>query len=171
MSKPIRAEDLFAAVEAHPKLRLDPQVAAKSPDDEPSPSVPTPLQVEATPSTGPQFDLDRALSSVGGDTSLLGELIEIFLDECPRYAAQIDDAIRREDTDAVRRVAHSLKNSLGYFAHESIAAATAEIQDLAPEAPIEELAARWHQVSLRLSELRRELTQFLETKPPIERAS
>jgi HPt (histidine-containing phosphotransfer) domain-containing protein len=48
-----------------------------------------------------------------GDEDLLGELIDLFMDEAPGRIAGMRDAIAREDWPALSSWAHSLKGSCG----------------------------------------------------------
>ena len=61
--------------------------------------------------------LDRAiaLSRVGGDTELLQEMAQIYLEECPGQMEAVRAAVAARDAKAVERSAHSLKGSVGNF--------------------------------------------------------
>jgi protein-histidine pros-kinase len=52
---------------------------------------------------------------VGGDESLLDELIEVFFNEYPVLAARLTEALGRGDLASLREPAHTLKGSLGYL--------------------------------------------------------
>jgi HPt (histidine-containing phosphotransfer) domain-containing protein len=66
----------------------------------------------------PAFDavLERALRHTGGDRELLGQMAGIFLDTLPSMVDQLRRAVAQRQTATVRRLAHSLKGSCGYFA-------------------------------------------------------
>jgi len=61
--------------------------------------------------------LDRAtvLECVGGDQALLAEIIQLFLSQCPRWLAEIRNAIERGDATRLRNAAHTLKGAVGNF--------------------------------------------------------
>ena len=61
------------------------------------------------------WDYAAALERVGGDESLLGELIAVFFEEYPKSAARLTQSLSQNDFGALREVAHSLKGSLGYL--------------------------------------------------------
>ncbi len=65
---------------------------------------------EVAPAT---LDLDDALEQVGGDRALLLELAAIFLDEAPKWARDIREAVEAGDPDRLRRAAHTLKGATG----------------------------------------------------------
>lgn len=65
--------------------------------------------------------LDRAiaLSRVGGDSELLQEMAQLFLEECPSQMEAIREAVGQRDPKAIERSAHSLKGSVGNFGAEA----------------------------------------------------
>ena len=63
----------------------------------------------------PSFDLSEALERVDGDRELLGELAGLFLDSCPIYLANIQQALQQGDAQALAFSAHALKGSIGNF--------------------------------------------------------
>jgi|SRR5215472_14027090 HPt (histidine-containing phosphotransfer) domain-containing protein len=69
-----------------------------------------------------------ALERVGGDESLLVELIAIFFEEYPKFASRLTQSLSQKDFGALREAAHSLKGSLGY-----LGAASGEAMALAVE--------------------------------------
>lgn len=61
------------------------------------------------------LDRQEALSRVGGDIELLREIAVLFMDECPRALAEMQDAIERGDAVKLESAAHALKGSVGNF--------------------------------------------------------
>jgi len=61
--------------------------------------------------------IDRAalLEGVDGSMPLLRELIRLFLADSPKRLAEIKEAVRLGDAEALRRAAHTLKGSVGNF--------------------------------------------------------
>jgi CheY-like chemotaxis protein/HPt (histidine-containing phosphotransfer) domain-containing protein len=93
-SKPLRGQELFQAMEAH------------VPRGAPARS--------AAPAENPQeqiLDREKALAGVGGDAGLLAELARLFRAECPRWLADVRDAVARQDGKQLRRTAHALKGT------------------------------------------------------------
>jgi PAS domain S-box-containing protein len=104
ISKPVQAAELWEAVR---KLVPGAAVAA------------------APAAAAPPLALDRArvLARLGGDEELLKELVGLFLADCPRLLADIDDALARGDAAKLRLTAHALKGAAGHFG----AAATVDV--------------------------------------------
>jgi len=61
------------------------------------------------------WDYAAALERLGGDEPLLVELITIFFQEYPKFAARLTQSLSQKDFAGVREAAHSLKGSLGYL--------------------------------------------------------
>jgi two-component system sensor histidine kinase/response regulator len=93
MSKPITPDELFRAV-------------AKI--------APAPDRAIAEPNEG-IVDRSAILAQVDGDTELLTELVDLFLDTYPSLLGEIRQGIRDQVPSRVSEAAHSLKGALGNF--------------------------------------------------------
>jgi two-component system, sensor histidine kinase and response regulator len=62
------------------------------------------------------IDRDEVLERVAGDKELLNELIDLFIEDCPRLLAQVEQAIREQDPVRLEKAAHTLKGSVANFA-------------------------------------------------------
>jgi CheY-like chemotaxis protein len=62
-----------------------------------------------------QLDESLALSRVGGDSELLKEVVELFLDDYPSTFEKIRSAVASRDASALEHHAHSLKGSVSTF--------------------------------------------------------
>lgn len=60
----------------------------------------------------PAFDYEEAMAQVGGSDELLAELIEVFRGEYPPLLDAIEQAIARQQADALMEAAHTLKGSV-----------------------------------------------------------
>jgi signal transduction histidine kinase/DNA-binding response OmpR family regulator len=56
------------------------------------------------------------LERVGDDRVLLGEIVVLFRESCPKQLADLRQAVARRDPAAVERVAHTIKGSVGNLA-------------------------------------------------------
>lgn len=61
------------------------------------------------------IDWSTAMEAVEGQTELLVELIELFLEEYPKHLDSMRVAARCGDGNGFARAAHTLKGSLKYF--------------------------------------------------------
>src|SRR5205823_3761554 len=99
ISKPIRSEELYAAISRAVKCRVRDSVQSSG---------------EEHPEEVLQHLVawDQALAHVGGDADLLRDLTATFLDEQGQWLSNIDAALERGDATGVRDAAHPFKNSL-----------------------------------------------------------
>ena len=76
--------------------------------------------------------LDRAevLRHVGGDEELLREMVQVFLDECPRLVADVREGITRGDGVKLKRSAHKLRGALSIFGVPETCAAVEQLETL-----------------------------------------
>jgi len=93
VSKPIAPDELFRVVA---KIAPAPDRAIAQPDDE-------------------IVDRSAILAQVDGDTELLAELVDLFLDTYPSLLGEIRQGIRDQVPSRVSEAAHSLKGALGNF--------------------------------------------------------
>jgi HPt (histidine-containing phosphotransfer) domain-containing protein len=56
-----------------------------------------------------------ALERVDGDELLLSELIALFFEEYPKFAARLTQSLSQKDFAGLRETAHSPKGGLGYL--------------------------------------------------------
>jgi CheY-like chemotaxis protein/HPt (histidine-containing phosphotransfer) domain-containing protein len=74
------------------------------------------------------WDRAAALDRLGGDESLLDELIELFFQDYPLLARRLTDALARGDVASLREPAHKLKGSLGALGLPTTAGLAQEIE-------------------------------------------
>src|SRR5262249_41485425 len=91
VSKTIKADELFAAIEF--LTRIQPEPAATD---------------EARRAAEAVIDRREALAQVEGDLELLVELAEVFLEDYPRLQAKMADALARRDSAMLAEAAHAL---------------------------------------------------------------
>jgi CheY-like chemotaxis protein len=99
ITKPLRAEDLLAAIE---KLF-------------PHPSQTKTAARERSAAHEEVFDREKLMTTVDGDLELFREIVELFLADCPKALEEIASAISAEDAARLDRAAHALKGSVGNF--------------------------------------------------------
>ena len=93
-------------------------------------SPPEPAEVPMLEGTQVDGVIDRAalLAGVDGNRRLLRELVRLFLTDCPQRLAEIEEAVRRSDAEALRIAAHTLKGSVGNFAAKNAFAAAQRLE-------------------------------------------
>jgi two-component system sensor histidine kinase/response regulator len=117
LMKPIRAADLFAAVEAAKKSESLTETATESRD-------------QVTPDFA-VIDEPALLELVGGDEQLKEEIIDIYLEDYPRLLGEIRAAAASGDLEALQFSAHALKGSVGNMAATGAHKAASDLEALA----------------------------------------
>jgi CheY-like chemotaxis protein len=119
------------------------------PDSEEEESDPGPKQAPVH-GAGSIIDEKLFLERVGGDAELKGELVQMFLNDCPSMLIEIDKAAAEEDFDTLVMSAHKLKGSLGVLAAVRAQQAAGRLEGLARERVLGSLGQA-------VSDLRREV--------------
>jgi two-component system sensor histidine kinase/response regulator len=101
ISKPVEPRELFKAI------------AQRLPDR----YVAAPAAPVSGESDGQEKILDASalLARVDGDKELLGQFVDVFVEEFPNDLSSIRHAIEKIDSDAIEEAAHSLKAAVGIF--------------------------------------------------------
>ena len=76
------------------------------------------------------WNRSAALEIVGGDESLLNEMVQLFLVESPKLVAQMEMALFQNDPRSLELAAHCLKGELRYLVVPE-ASETAEMLEIA----------------------------------------
>jgi PAS domain S-box-containing protein len=143
-SKPIRIGDLEPAI----AQLVNPSKPAEGP-------LP-----EATREDG-VIDRVALLAGVDGNRRLLRELVRLFLADCPQRLAEIKEAVRRGDSEALRIEAHTLKGSVGNFAAKHAFAAAQRLEIMGRDGDLAEAGDARMALELELARLTGGLRKFL----------
>jgi PAS domain S-box-containing protein len=96
VSKPLRPDELFSAMDALVAERPGPAVAR-------------------APSESDTVDRDALLAGFGGRADLLADVIQVFLEDAPAILTRLDGALREGNASDVASAAHALKGAVGLF--------------------------------------------------------
>lgn len=115
VSKPVRPEQLEAALRCAANSRITTQIP------EPVPEI-----------TVPSFDRDvlhefEAMMGEDGPEAII-ELVTLFLDDSPQLIDQIEQGISQQNADLVRRAAHTLKSSAANLGAKALAEYCLELE-------------------------------------------
>jgi CheY-like chemotaxis protein/HPt (histidine-containing phosphotransfer) domain-containing protein len=157
LSKPIRAADLFAALDrvtAGDVIRRETEGGGRTKYDDPVPPS------SALPPASEPGLLDSAalLAACGGDAELLGKMCRHFQAHAPGRLAEVSEALRDRDTPRLREAAHKLGGMASSFS-AAAAEAAAFLERAAAEGKIEE-ATRAHS---RLADVLGKVSSTLDT--------
>jgi len=140
ISKPFRAEQLYAAIE-HFDTDLR-QVGAPPPDGD---------------RNSDPIDHDAALEIVGGSTELRAEIAGVFTDEYPALMDTINDGFASDDLEPVKLASHRLKGSLGMLGALPAQDAAQRLEHSAGSGESEQARDAWEVLRSEMERLQPEL--------------
>jgi signal transduction histidine kinase/DNA-binding response OmpR family regulator/HPt (histidine-containing phosphotransfer) domain-containing protein len=169
LGKPIDPKALFSEVEDGVQTIPTPAAAATAPppasSSAPGPPAPSAQPRSSTPvatlaeAALPPIDRDDLLQRLYGDEQLAGEVVRLFVGECPTMVDAVGSALARRDVEQVRRAAHTLKGSASTAAATGVAEAARILEKLAAEGRLDALDGAWAHLS-------KEATMLLQAPPP-----
>ncbi len=119
VSKPIRIEELeleIAKAMGLPSTHLD--------------RTNTRARQEAESAEPLNLDFQKILERLGGDETLLTEVIDIFVDQTPQHMETLRRALAQGDAESVKKTAHGLKGELGYLGVTEVTQKARELEEL-----------------------------------------
>jgi CheY-like chemotaxis protein len=136
LSKPIDPAMLFASVEHEPA---------------PAGAGAADASQEATPEMRdeemPVIDREMVMARLGGDEQLFGDVIQLFLEDCPVRLAMIKSAIDAGDSEALRTSAHALKGAAGNMSAKRLFDTAQTLERLGATGRIDAARAAWRTLS------------------------
>jgi CheY-like chemotaxis protein/HPt (histidine-containing phosphotransfer) domain-containing protein len=121
VSKPLRADELHAAIER----ACGPTDGAKRPG--PSGDLDAPPRAEPPPAEA-IIDEASLLAAFGDNRKVLADVAGVFLTDAPRMIGELQKAIAAGDADRIAAAAHALKGSAGLFSTGGAYAAAREVE-------------------------------------------
>jgi signal transduction histidine kinase/DNA-binding response OmpR family regulator/HPt (histidine-containing phosphotransfer) domain-containing protein len=115
VSKPIRDDDLLAAIRRVARPPVTPETAAAATGSFALQDTAENIQLPAEPAPAPVFDEAAMLDRVGGNRDVLRGLIEVFYQDCTALMAELNAALRAGDGPRVQAAAHTIKGMVSFF--------------------------------------------------------
>jgi len=103
-------------------------------------------------------DYSAALLWVDGDRTLLTELVEIFLEDCPRRLQELERAVAEGSAIMIKQTAHSLKGMVGCFSARLAQERAAEMEGLGKAGDLAKTSALLPQLLLEFACVMNHLT-------------
>jgi signal transduction histidine kinase/DNA-binding response OmpR family regulator/HPt (histidine-containing phosphotransfer) domain-containing protein len=158
MSKPIRVEELMAALERTASPEPDP-IRAGGPGSA--------NQNRAAPDrpSAPVLDqaaLDRLRSTMGA--GFLDELLATFMEDSQELVRTMRRALTEEDTDSFRRAAHSLRSNAASFGAMTLSTLAKDLEALARSGSLDGAASRMERLAGECERVARALRE-VEREP------
>jgi CheY-like chemotaxis protein len=155
LSKPIRAKDLLALIDR--LLGTTERGGGQSEEEAPIHAPAAPSQASA-----PEvFDPAELLQRTEGDRALVADMIDIFRVDAPRLVTELQGAFDRADADAVQRIAHTLKGSVGLFGAPQAASLAQAVETTARGGDLSSAGASVTALSRAVTDLQQALDAYL----------
>ncbi|MDA1015996.1 MAG: response regulator [Planctomycetota bacterium] len=138
VSKPVRAKQLRATL-----LQL---FHGQVPSDQEAP-------VDFITNTVDGWNLQSAMESVGGDSELLLEVIEAFLEEGPQLLAALAAATKSRDPRAIRAAGHTLKGALNIVGAREIAKVAFDLEQAGRDERLDDAGGLFRSLSERMTQM------------------
>jgi two-component system, sensor histidine kinase and response regulator len=87
------------------------------------------------------------MNRLGGDEQLFMDVVQLFLQDCPRRLADIKDAVDRRDAERIRLAAHALKGASANLSASGLFDAAAVLERIGSEGRLDAAEAGWRCVS------------------------
>ncbi|MGH7450409.1 MAG: Hpt domain-containing protein, partial [bacterium] len=98
--------------------------------------------------------LDRLRKTVGGDTAVLAELIDSFLEDAPKLLTTLQQVSEKSDAAGVRLAAHSLKSNAADFGAMHFSNLCKELERLGKAGTLDGATALVEQVEVEYGKVR-----------------
>jgi len=128
MAKPIKRDELVAVL-----VRLAGEAPGRIETEEPGPSK--------AGEPGPVLDAAAALMHAGGDRQLVGQLLDVFLADCPGQMQAVRDAVAGADSLALMHASHALGGSLRVLGASAATVMIGRLEVLGRESRLDGAAA------------------------------
>jgi HPt (histidine-containing phosphotransfer) domain-containing protein len=106
------------------------------------------------------LDVAALERQTGGDAGLRGEIVRMFLEDCPQRLDAIGDAIAVGDAAALASSAHTLKGSAGYLKAAMVRERAADLERCASEGTLAEAQVLFGRLRQAVGELLPELQKL-----------
>jgi signal transduction histidine kinase/DNA-binding response OmpR family regulator/HPt (histidine-containing phosphotransfer) domain-containing protein len=120
--------------------------------------------VQVIPASPVAWDHAKALERVDGDEPLLQEMIQIFLEECPKQLAKLREAVAEGNSDMLERVAHNLKGELGYLGMPGACQKARDLEEMGRNRSYSQASEIFLALETEVSALVAEMSRKMEIK-------
>lgn len=108
----------------------------------------------------PVFDSGEMLDRLGGDEEFLDDVLEVFIDECPKMLEGLRRAIAGGDAHQLERSAHTIKGALLNISAEPAAGIALLLETMGRDADLARGAETLRALETALERLEHELQSF-----------
>jgi signal transduction histidine kinase/CheY-like chemotaxis protein/HPt (histidine-containing phosphotransfer) domain-containing protein len=111
------------------------------------------------------WDAEKARAKLGGDDTLLYEIIELFVEEIPKQLATLKQAILYNDSETVERIAHSIKGELGCLEISAASDYARELEEIGRNGTLGNAASTLSALEAEITAVVAEMRRFRDLEP------
>ena len=108
------------------------------------------------------IDIEQAMALVQGDLSLLRELAETFYKMYPTYLAEIDSAIKEQNSQKLEKSAHKFKGALKNFAALESVDIVFNLERIGRENSLSEASEEYQKLEQAVERFRQTLSSLVQ---------
>jgi HPt (histidine-containing phosphotransfer) domain-containing protein len=109
----------------------------------------------------PVFDKESVLDMVDGEVEFVQELVEMFLEDFPDQLDTLQTGMANDDADAVQKVGHRLKGSIGNLGGRRAQYTVRDLEELARRGHLSGTDEIYAQCITELQAFQTELNTFM----------
>jgi CheY-like chemotaxis protein len=106
------------------------------------------------------YNHDLLAENLGGDETLIREVINVFLDDAPRQIQNLEKAVAEADASMIERQAHTLKGAAGNVGAEILQAAASVLEKAGQAVEQAQFADLLARIKQDFEAFRQAVTQF-----------
>jgi len=111
---------------------------------------------------GKVLDHAALMARLDGDTVLLAEIVELFLESAPRLMRDLKKALAARDGASVERAAHTLKGAVANFGARAALETTMRMERLGHEGDLTGARRAWTPLEKEMGRLKKALARLAE---------
>ena len=156
LSKPVRADELFDAIES--------LVAGRS-TGSPNTSSGIASDISSSLIHEAPFNESEFLARMDGSHEVCAQIAEAFLAECPRLMSALRTALRQKDAPELACAAHALKGAIANFTGCTAVKSVVRLEQLAKEGDLQLAAEALKRLDAEINVLLQSLKSFSSATP------
>jgi signal transduction histidine kinase/CheY-like chemotaxis protein/HPt (histidine-containing phosphotransfer) domain-containing protein len=106
-------------------------------------------------------DKEDAIERVNGDMELLKEIVELFIDTCPRLLSEVNTAISKGDNKTLEREAHTIKSVIGNFSKHHAYNAALKLERMGASGELSKAEETYKELEEEIERLTPELKELI----------
>ena len=153
LCKPVMPEDLLSAIESMTAKGTEVEDGEETSDDGKDERA-RESEAGASRDLKPAVDIEAAREALGSYAEFLPRLVKVALTEYPKHLDELQSAISAEESEVVRRAAHTLKSSAAQLGGSGVHQLAAELEDMGRKGELDSASEKLGKLEIELERFR-----------------